>query len=162
MRRSASSLPGETACGQKESGWLRDATRGASMAACKSIPKTVVLRKTWSIARGRHLWPRSILDELLPYRRVRLREQPIGRHLHEVRITVVRVTVGERELDRFDDPVQVRRRIVAERFEVDAVEEVQHLQERRPLAPEAARRDLVASKRGPERGPDLDAELGKA
>jgi len=23
MRRSASSLPGETACGQKESGWLR-------------------------------------------------------------------------------------------------------------------------------------------
>src|SRR4029077_15568941 len=40
-------------------------------------------------------------------------------------------------------------------------EEVQHLEKRRALAPEAAGGDLEASERGAERGGDLDAELGK-
>src|SRR6266851_1379053 len=105
------------------------------MAGCGSIPKTVVFRKTWSIAccwtsppgvpigiaGGRHLWPGSLRDEPLSRRGVRLREEPV-RNLHEVRIAVVRVAIGEGELDRLDEPVQVRRRIVAEGLEVEAVE----------------------------------------
>src|SRR2546422_6768832 len=112
------------------------------------------------IAGGRHLWPGSLLDEPLSRRGVRLREEPV-RNLHEVRIAVVRVAIGEGELDRLDEPVQVRRRIVAEGLEVDAVEEVEHLEERRPLTPEAARGDLVPAEGGPQGGAHLDAELGE-
>ena len=39
--------------------------------------------------------------------------------------------------------------------------QVQHLQQHRPLAPEAARRDLVAAEGRAERGRDLDLELGE-
>ena len=50
MRASASSCPGACACGQKESGKLRVATRGASTACCGAMPWAVMFRKTWSIA----------------------------------------------------------------------------------------------------------------
>src|SRR2546425_878897 len=124
------------------------------MAGCGSIPKTVVFRKTWSIAccwtsppgvpkgmkrrppvnaiavaGGRHLGPRPLLDEPLPRRRVRLREEAVGGDLHEVRIAVVRIAIREGELDRLDEPVQVRRRVVAEGLQIDAVEEVEHFQQ---------------------------------
>ncbi len=50
MRPSTSSLPGAIGWGQKESGKLREATRGASMASWIDSPKTATLRKTWSMA----------------------------------------------------------------------------------------------------------------
>src|SRR5262249_56850274 len=68
---------------------------------------------------------------------------------------------GEGEVEGLDEAVQIRGRVVAERLEIDAVEEVQHLQERRPLAPEAASGHLVAAEARAQRGPDLDAELGE-
>ena len=113
------------------------------------------------IARGRHVGPRPLLDEPLACRGVRLREQRVGGDFHEVRVAVVRVAVGEGELDRLDETVQVRRRVVAEGLEVDAVEEVEHLEQRRPLTPEAARGDVVTAERGPQCGAHLDAELGE-
>ena len=81
------------------------------------------------VAGGWHLGPRPLLDEPLPRRRVRLREESVGRDLHEVRIAVVRIAIREGELDRLDEPVQVRRRVVAEGLQIDAVEEVEHFQQ---------------------------------
>src|SRR5205807_633737 len=179
MRRSASTLPGAVAWGQNESGKLREAMRGASTARWSSMPKTVTFRNTWSIAccctsppgvpkgmksrpsrnaiggepvgvagRGQ-VGPGALADERAPPRRVGLREEPVGRDPHEVRVAEVGIAVGERELDRLDETVEVRRGVVAEGFQVEALEQVQHLQLRRALAPEPARRDLVAAERRP-------------
>ena len=111
------------------------------------------------VAGGRHVGPRPLLDELLPRSGVRLREQALGGDLHEVRIAVIGVTVGERQLDRLDDPVQVGRRVVAERLQIDPVQQIQHLQQRRALAPEATRGDFVSVVRRAQGRADLDAEL---
>src|SRR4030095_8396046 len=95
-----------------------------------------------------------------PGRRVRLRQEPI-RDLHEVRIAVVRVAVREGELDRLDESMQVCGRIMAEGLQVDAVQEIEHLEQRRALTPEPTGSDFVADEGRMKRASDLDAELGE-
>ena len=50
---------------------------------------------------------------------------------------------------------------MAEGLQIDAVQEIQHLEERRALAPEPTGGDLVAAEARAERRTDLDAELGQ-
>ena len=76
-------------------------------------------------------------DEATPFCRVRPRQQPNDRHLRERRIAIERVAVVVGELDRFVDGVEIVRRIVPERPQVDALEDVQRLQQHRPLIPGA-------------------------
>src|SRR5262249_49234430 len=100
--------------------------------------------------------PRALAHERAPRLRVRAREQALRRNLDEVRIAVVRVAIGERELHRLDEAMQIRRRIVAEPLEVDAVEHVEHLEEDGALTPEAADRHLVLAESSAQRLRDFD------
>jgi hypothetical protein len=65
------------------------------------------------------------------------------------RISVVGLAVGEGQLHGFGDGVDVLRGVVAERGHVEAVQDLQHLDQHGPLAPEAARDELA----GPEGRP---------
>src|SRR5262249_58942604 len=76
-------------------------------------------------------------------------------------IAVVGLAIGEGELDRFRDGVDVVRRVVAERGEVDPVQNLQHLKERRPLAPEAAGQDFVGPEPRTLRRLEADTEPGQ-
>ncbi|MDT4824057.1 hypothetical protein FQZ97_573000 [compost metagenome] len=66
--------------------------------------------------------------------------------------------VGEGQLDGFGEQMDIGRGVVAQRAQVARLQDVQHLQQRRPLAPEAATVDLGAAEVGNERGVDVDGE----
>ena len=76
----------------------------------------------------------------------RLREQAGHRHLHERRIAVVGVAVGVGQLDRFVDRMQVIGGVVTHSPQIDALEDVQRLQEHRPLIPRLCLVDVEAVK----------------
>ena len=66
-------------------------------------------------------------------------------HVDERRVAVERLAIGEGELGRLDDEVDVLGRVVAEPAEVVAGEERELLQEHRPLAPGRALEDVEAA-----------------
>ena len=61
-----------------------------------------------------------------------------ARDLDVARVAVEGLAVGEGELHRLRDRVDVVRRVVPEPGEVDPLEDLEHLEEHRALAPEAA------------------------
>jgi hypothetical protein len=75
--------------------------------------------------------------------------------VHEARVAVVALAVGEAELHDLGDEMDVGRRIVAERGEIVGGEQRQHLEQDRPLAPRAAGEHLDAAEAGRERALDL-------
>ena len=91
----------------------------------------------------RHVRPRPVgPDESPPFPGVAGGEEAVQRDVHEPRVAVVAFTVGEDELHRLGDRVDVVGAVVAEGGEVDPVEEARHLGQRRPLAPRPAGVDL--------------------
>jgi len=74
------------------------------------------------IAGTRLVVRRHGIDLLLPLRRIRLGEQPDGRHLREIGIPVELVTVGERELQGLRHRVNVLGRVMAHALEVEALQ----------------------------------------
>ena len=75
---------------------------------------------------------------------VRLREEPGHRHLREERIAVVGVAVVVGELDGLVHGVDVVGRVGAHRLQVHAFQDVQRLEEHRPLVPRARLVDVEA------------------
>ena len=65
------------------------------------------------------------------------------------RVPVVGLPIGERELHRLRDRVDVFRAVVSERTEIEAVQDLQHLDQDRPLAPEGAGDDLAGAEGSP-------------
>ena len=90
-----------------------------------------------------------------------LREQAAHRHVDELRVAVVALAVGEDELERLGEQVDIGRRVVAERGEVVGLEQRQHLGQHRPLTPGAAREHLVLAKARAHRLLDLHLERGE-
>ena len=68
-------------------------------------------------------------------RGVPVREQPLERHVDEARIAVEALAIRERELDRLRHDVHVLRAVVAKHLEIEAVENGERLEQRRPLGP---------------------------
>ncbi len=84
--------------------------------------------------------------------RVFLREQPAPRLVRrEVRVAVVEVAIGEREVHRLVHRVDVARAVVAHRLQVEVLEQVERLQQRRSLRPGVELVDLDASIAGVQR-----------
>ena len=102
-----------------------------------------------------------LVDEGAARLRVDLGEEAVHRHLHVLGVAVVGFAIREGELHRLHHHVQGPGRVLPERGEVVALEEVQHLEQHRPLAGEAAGRHLVVVEGGPERGRHLDLEPGE-
>ena len=100
---------------------------------------------------------RSRRDQPAPLGGVRGRQQRVHRHADEARIAVVALAVGEAELHRLGHEVHVGGRVVAERAEVVAREQRQHLEQHRPLAPRPAREHLDAVEASRDRRLDLGA-----
>ena len=82
-------------------------------------------------------------------------------HVDELRVAVVALAVGEDELERLGEQVDIGRRVVAERGEVVGLEQRQHLGQHRPLTPRTAREDLVLVKARAHRLLDLRLERGE-
>src|SRR5439155_206620 len=154
-RLSASTLPGDITCGQNESGKLREATRGISIACWIGMPKTATFKNTWSIAccwtsppgvpngSGRPS-SKAMAGAGVRGGRIRLGQQVFGNR-NEGRVAEIGIAIRERELDGLDEAMQIRGRVVAERGEVDAFQHIEHLEQHRPLAPVATGGDLPAA-----------------
>src|SRR6185503_16359936 len=79
----------------------------------------------------------------------------------EARIAEIGLAVRERELHRLGDTVQVAGGVVAELAQLGAIQEVERLQQRRPLAPRAAGIELDIAERGLDRLLDAGAIIRK-
>ena len=90
-----------------------------------------------------------------------LLSRPVHRHLHEVRIAVIGVAIGEGGVQRRDDQVEVLGRVVAERPQGVPLQDVQRLGQDRPLAPRPAGEHVVATVVGRAAGSIFDRELGE-
>src|SRR5436309_1686837 len=77
----------------------------------------------------------ALVDHLAAFRGVVLAQQQAQWNVSEFGVTVEALAVGESELRGFEIHVEVVGRVVAERAQVEAVEQTQLLQEHRPLAP---------------------------
>src|SRR5829696_1631617 len=82
------------------------------------------------------------VDAPAPLGRERRREQPLERHVDETRVAVARLAVGEGELHRLGEDVDIAWTVVAHGADIDAVEDRQDLPEQRARAPRAAGEDL--------------------
>ena len=111
-----------------------------------------------AITRGRHLAPRAVANQRATLGGVGLGQQHLGRHVDDVRIAVIRLALGKRDLHRLRDEVQIGRRVVAECRQIRALEQVEHLQQDRALTPEAAHAHLPRAPRADQRALDLDLE----
>ena len=85
-------------------------------------------------------------DEPAPLGGVRLRQQPGDRHLRERRVAVIRIAVGVCQLDRLVDVMDVLGGVHAERLEIDALEDVERLQQHRALIPRSSLVDVETMK----------------
>ena len=85
------------------------------------------------------------VDQRRALLRIGLRQQAFARHLHERRVGVVGVAVGVGQLHRLGDGVHVVGAVVAHRRQVERLEDVERLQQHRPLAREAVLVDGVAA-----------------
>ena len=98
------------------------------------------------VSRFRHLSKCAVdHDPLAPTRGITRIEQSIDGHVHELRITVVALTIGEGGIQRLDDQVQRLRGVMAEGSEVVTVQNRQRLWRNRPLAPWTTAIDVVAA-----------------
>ena len=81
------------------------------------------------------------VDVLAAQRGVLLRNERLqhGRR-HRCRVGDVRRAIGERDPLRLDERVEIRRRLISHRLQVESLEDVQHLEDRRALG---VRRELV-------------------
>ena len=84
----------------------------------------------------------ALADQPAPSGRIILGEQGRQRHLHEIRVAVIGLAIGEGELHRLDDMVDEFGTGRAHPGEIDAFEDLQRLQEGRTLAPRADLEDL--------------------
>ena len=110
------------------------------------------------VAGRRHLGPGPIrADHLPPLPRIVARQQRFDRHVDEARIAEISLAVGEGELHRLGDAVQVAGGVVAELAQLGRVQEVERLQQRRPLAPGAAGEQPDLAERGVDRRLDAGA-----
>ena len=71
--------------------------------------------------------------------RIRGAEQCPGRHVNKARIADIGFAVRKRQIQRFCERVEVGRRVMSQRLEVDAFQDLQRLQQDNPLAPGVAR-----------------------
>ena len=101
------------------------------------------------------------IDQLRALLRVRLRQQPFRRTLHERRIGVVAVAIRVRELHRLDDRVEVVGAVVLHRLQIELLEDVERLEQHRTLAAERLLVDVVAAIGRRRRLFDLGEELGE-
>ena len=97
------------------------------------------------VARARPDGRLGRVDELAALGRVLLAEKHVERNSGEVGVGVEGLAVGEGELGALDGGVDVVGRIVAHGLEVEVLEQVELLQEDRPLAPRPALMDPVAA-----------------
>ena len=102
----------------------------------------------------------SGVDQPATGNRVRLRQQNLSRHAHEVRIAVVAVAVRIGQLDRLDRRMQRVRRALAHGAKVESFENPQRLQEDWALVPESGLVDAIAAIGNRERLFDL-AVIGR-
>src|SRR5207253_1384487 len=91
-------------------------------------------------------------------RRVLSRQQSGERDVDESWIAVIAFPVGERELDRLGDQVNVAGAVIPEILYALWREDRQGLQQRRALAPRCRRRHLPIPELGRDRGFDLGFE----
>ena len=78
------------------------------------------------------------VDQAAPLRGVLGPEQRGQRHVGEERVGVIRVAIGHGELEGLDDRVDRLRAIVPHRLQVEALEDLQGLEQVRALGPGAA------------------------
>ncbi len=79
-----------------------------------------------------------LVNQLAPFGRVVVRQQQPERHRDELGIAVIPFAIGEGQLGALQVDVQVIGRVVAQGGEVITLEQLQVLQQHRPLTPRAA------------------------
>ena len=73
------------------------------------------------------------------------RQHPLDGHIHEQRVGLVHVAIGQRQLHRFQRDVNCLRLVVSHRGEIKAFQQSQRLQQVRSLSPHAAFENRVAA-----------------
>ncbi len=101
------------------------------------------------------------VDQFGALGRIRLRQQPLCGHLHELRIAIVGVPIRIGELQGLDEGVEVIGAVVPHRLEIEGLEDVQGLQQNRSLASEGVLVDVVAAIVDDRRLLDLRVEFRK-
>ena len=91
------------------------------------------------------------VDHRGPLASVLLRQQTVHRHDREVRVAIVGLTVGERQVYRLAYGVDVSRRVVPHLPEVEVFQDVERLHQHSALRPRSLPVDLVTHVRGLER-----------
>ena len=91
---------------------------------------------------GPHLKRRLLTNQPAALGGIVLREQLIERHVVEAWVAVVGLAVGEGQLGALNHRVQVLRRVVAHRLQVELLQQGQLLQEHRALGPAGALEDI--------------------
>ena len=101
------------------------------------------------VARGRQVGrrPRRV-DERRAFRRVLLGQQTVHRNRGEVGVPVVGLPVRESQLERLCHGVDVLRRVVPHRPEVETLQDIQRLVQHRALCPGRLAVDVVAVEAG--------------
>ena len=113
-------------------------------------------------ARRRHFGPRDIrINPCTSPRGVGVAQQRVDRHIDELRIAVIGMAVGERQFECLDKCVDIGRRIVAQRFQVEAFQDLQRLQQHRALAPRPAAEQCGVVEADRQRRFDIDVKIGK-
>ncbi len=90
-----------------------------------------------------------------------LRQQTFGRHSDEILVRVVAVTIGIGEFQGLDQEMHVVGAIVAHRLKIEGLEDIQRLQQHRPLAVERLLVNGVAAVIRHRRLFDARVELGE-
>ena len=91
---------------------------------------------------GPHLKGRLLGNQRAALGRVCLGQQPVEGHVVEARVAVVGLAVGEGQLGALGHRVQVLRRVVAHRRQVELCQQRKLLQEHRALGPAGALEDI--------------------
>src|SRR5262245_17733798 len=115
----------------------------------RSSARSTLGRKLARIAGRRHFRPGLVgTDQLLPLSRIVARQYGLDRYVDHARVAEIGLAVGEGELHRLRDAMQVASGVVAELAQLGGLEEVHRLQQRWPLAPGPASIELDVAERG--------------
>ena len=101
------------------------------------------------------------MDRLQPLLRIGARQQCLHGNIDEARIAIVVLAVGEAQVHDLGQQMDVPLRIVPERLQVDFVQQREHLQQHRPLAPGTAAQHVGALEREAQRLLDLGVVFGE-
>ena len=119
-------------------------------------------RQRFRITGRRHFRPRLVgANQRATPRGVFLRQQTFQRHIDELGIAKMMVAVGECQIDRFGDDVDVLRRVVPHRLQVVTLEDVQRHRQCRPLRPRSAGVQFDVAELRFHRRFEIDLEVGK-